>query len=138
MEETATTASTPRVPRYDQCERPGGWLLTTLLLACIQPFFFGIFYLPSIICGLLAGCTMFLHLLHSVGKPSKARSVLSYLFWLMIWISIQPPKMDFMSRLMVGLQQLALWALTCLMLRYFLRETVAKKSTGEEKAEARA
>lgn len=132
MEEVAATPTLERTPRYDRCERPGGWLLISLLLACVQPFFFGIVYLPGIACGLLAGCAMFLSFLYSVGKPDKAGRFFPNLFWLMIWVSVQPRELDFLPHLMVGLQYGSLMMFVYLWLCYLARETVARRATANK------
>lgn len=137
MEETTTNASTPTVPRYDLCERPGVGLSLLLFSPSVAVLLLGYVYPTVIMAGLAMGGLLFLHLLRTVNKPFAGHgATLPVIIWALCWAQIQPQEPNRWPRFLVGLQCVALMIFVYMWLCYLCRETVARRAAANKPMKA--
>lgn len=133
MEETTTNASTPTVPRYDLCERPGVGLSLLLFSPSVAVLLLGYVYPTVIMAGLAMGGLLFLHLLRTVNKPIESPwGIFRVIIWVLVWAQIQPRELSFWPRTLVGLQYGFSPVFVYMWLCYLCRETVARRAAANK------
>jgi hypothetical protein len=106
-----------------------------LLSPGVLALLLGYVYPIVIMAGLIVGGLLFLHLLHTVNKPTGAFGKYFAIIVLSIsWGQLQPRDLSFWALLLVGLQCGFLVAFVYTWLCYLCRETVARRAAANRSA----